>query len=184
MTPARTPTRTTLAALGLCGLFGLSGACDPTRPDAEPPAPVASTVPVQAPVLPADHLAPGELLEGTEQAFGITLPRGMHVDDTFAKVVYASGPMGLKPLVDYLRAHLQGGDLSEGEWSATFNHVYAPGRSDPLLSVHIGTARDVVRVEFRDVTPPDLPSLPDDAARYRRAGLTPSGRVLDPTHLD
>jgi hypothetical protein len=187
--PAAAPARTgvgavtaaiTSAAFAACSLCG---ACDATRTNAEP-APMASSVPVSAPVLPADHLAPGELLEGTEQAFGVTLPEGMHVDDTFATVIYASGPMTLKPLVDYFRGHLQGGDLSAGEWSATFEHVFAPGKSEPPLSVHIGTARDVVRVEIRDETPPELPPLPDDPARYRRAGLTPTGRVLDPTHLD
>jgi hypothetical protein len=162
---------------------GLGAACNSARTTNDPP-PAASTVPVKAPALPADHLAPDELLEGSAQVFGITLPQGMKVDATFTKLAYASGPVALHPLVDYFRARLQNGGLREGEGSATFEHVTAPGKSEPALTVHLGTFGDVVRVVIRDETVPVLPPLPDDPARFKRAGLTPSGRVLDPTHLD
>jgi hypothetical protein len=61
--------------------------------------------------------------------------------------------------------------------------VTAPGKDHPL-SVHITKVFDSARVEIQDVTPPPVPQLPDDTARWKRVGLTPSGRVLDPTHLD
>ena len=47
--------------------------------------PTASAVPV-------DHLATGELLEGSAKAFGLVLPRGVRIDAAFSDVVYASGP--------------------------------------------------------------------------------------------
>jgi hypothetical protein len=167
----------------LAGACAVCAACK-ASPSTYQPDPSEGTVPVLAPVLPADHLAPGELLEGTEQAFGVTLPQGMRIDESFSKVTYASGPVGLHALVEYFRGHLRDGDLREGEWSATFDHVTAPGKPEPPLSIHMASSRDVVRVEIRDETVPVLPPLPDDAARYKRAGLTPSGSLLDPTHLD
>jgi len=37
---------------------------------------------------------------------------------------------------------------------------------------------------IRDTTPPKGPPLPDENARWKQVGLTPSGRLVDPTHLD
>lgn len=141
-------------------------------------------MPMTAPTLPADHLGSGELLEGSEHAFGVTLPVGLKVDEVFSKVAYASGSLPVHSLVDYFRARLHDGDLREGEASATFDHVTAPGSPEPPLSIHIVQVRESVRIEIRDETPPVLPPLPDEAARWKRAGLTPTGRILDPTHLD
>jgi hypothetical protein len=36
----------------------------------------------------------------------------------------------------------------------------------------------------RDVTPPPVPSGETDEDRWRRAGLRPDGRLLDPKHME
>ena len=57
---------------------------------------------------------------------------------------------------------------------------------DKLLVVSVKPAPGAVgmtQIEVRDVTPTKAPELPDEAARWRAAGLTPEGRVLDPTKL-
>jgi hypothetical protein len=141
-------------------------------------------VAVTPPVLPADHLADGELLEGTAIALGVTLPRGIKIDETFGTTVYASGSVRLHPFVEYLRAHLKDGELREGEASATFKDVTPAGKDGPRLTIHLGRVRDYIQVDMHDETPPVLPPLPDDAARWKRVGLTPSGRIMDPHHLD
>ena len=140
---------------------------------------VLSTTPV-----PADHLAPGELLEGTDKAFEVTLPRGLHVDGRFADLVVTSGPFTVPQLVGYFRPRVQSGDLSEGPASATFDRVTTLGHPERPLSVHITRAGDGSHVDIRDVTPPALPPLPDVTARWKHVGLTPTGRLVDPTHLD
>lgn len=175
MSPAR-------LALLLAG--ALAAACNATRTADMDPAGDGGGVPVKPPVIPADHLAAGELLEGSEEAYGIKLPQGVVVNEAFSKETDASGAVALHPLVDYFRAHVHDGDLREGDSSATFEHVTAPGRPEPLLQIHLAMSRDVIKIVIRDETPPVLPPLPDDAARFKRAGLTPSGRILDPTHLD
>jgi hypothetical protein len=134
--------------------------------------------------MPVDHLAPGELVEGTEQAFGVKLPRGMHIEAAFVDVVYAQGPALLHPAVEYFRARLRDGGLHEGERAAMFEHVHVPGKPGVELSLRVEPATGGLRVVLRDTTPAVLPVLPDDGARRRAVGLTPEGRLLDPTHLD
>ncbi|HEY1693512.1 MAG TPA: hypothetical protein VGG39_15195 [Polyangiaceae bacterium] len=136
-------------------------------------------------VVPVDHLAPDELVEGTQKAFGVPLPRGLEVQESFPDVVHASGEMSVHALVTYFRARLQGGSVREGERSATFEHVTAAGAPpDTELMVHVAVAPghtlvDVAATPIRHVTP-----APDEASRWRAVGLTPQGKVLDKTHLE
>jgi hypothetical protein len=173
-----------VASATVVAFAALTGACrrgSPTGGDGPPP--TASAAAFTAPTPPVDHLAPDELLEGTDKAFGVTLPRGLKIDGNFADVIMISGAVSLHPLVAYLRGHLQNGDLREGDSSATFDHVTAPGSERPL-SVHILRVGQGVHVDIRDMTPVVLPPMPDEAARWKHVGLTPTGRLLDPTHLD
>jgi hypothetical protein len=171
------------AAAAIVGFTGLAACARAEPPTEQGPAPQVVAAP--APVTPVDHLAPGELVEGTEHAFGLTLPRNLHVDDSFADVIYATGDVGIHPLAKYFRTRLEGGSLREDDTSATFDHVRVPGRPERELHVRIGNAAGgKVRTEIRDSTPPPAPNLPDEAARWRAVGLTPQGKVLDPVHVD
>ncbi|MGA2448659.1 MAG: hypothetical protein ABTD50_08290 [Polyangiaceae bacterium] len=140
--------------------------------------------PAQAAAVPIDHLAPGELLEGPEQAFGIALPRGIGVDGAFSRVVHASGRGSVSALTKYFEARVSGGEFRDGPESATFEHVRSPTRPDRDLRIHIRAWGSGVTVEVRDVTPPPTPDLPNEAARWRQVGLTPDGKLADPTHLE
>jgi len=157
--------------------------CARTPPDESRP---TSAIAPQAELAPppVDHLAPGELLEGTARAFGLTLPRDLHVDATFADVIYASGEGSIHPMTKYFRARLEGGSLEENDSAATFDRVRIPGATGRDFHIHIGPSIHGVRVEIRDSTRPPAPDLPDEAARWRNVGLTPQGRLLEPTHLD
>jgi hypothetical protein len=173
-----------LAAAGFAAVVALAACHRSPAPDSAP-APVASAAAVSAAAAPADHLGPGELLEGTDKAFDVTLPRGLRTDAAFSSVVYTSGALELHALTTYLAARLQGGDLREGATSATFDRVTAKDKPARLLNIHIATTTGQgVHVDIRDVTPLPGPPLPDEAARWKRVGLTPSGRLIDPTHLD
>jgi hypothetical protein len=156
-----------------------------SREQAPAVAEATSAAEVEAP--PVDHLAPGELVEGTQQAFGVTLPREVVVDESFVDAVYASGPATLDALVPYFRSRLEGGTAHQGPTTATFEHTRARGKADRAavdVLVRVTSAPGGARVEIRNTTPPPAPVLPDQAARWRQVGLTPEGRIADPSHLD
>ena len=160
-----------------------SGCGKPSETKGDAPASRLDTPQASAP--PVDHLGPNELVEGPDRVFGVPLPRGLAVEQRLADTVYASGPMTVHALVLYLRPRLQGGSLRESERVATFDHVTAPGlppRTD--LSIHLAVAVNKTRVEISSTTTPPAPELPDVPSRWRQVGLTPNGKILDPTHLD
>jgi hypothetical protein len=169
-------------------LFALAAACHRRAPPDDAPQDQAGAIaPLPAAstsTTPADHLGPDELVEGSQQAFGIMLPRVMEVKGSFADVVYATGHASVHALAQYFRARLQDGSMREGARAATFEHVKVRGKPGPELLVRIGTARDGASVEIRNSTPPNAPLLPDEGTRWRQVGLTPHGRLADPTHLD
>lgn len=135
---------------------------------------------------PLDHLAPDELVEGTEQAFGLTLPRGVHVESSDKGDVRAVGLVSIHALVKYLRQHVQESDLDEGDRYADLHKVKLHGKPGALYEMHLAPAGDLrgTSLLVQDVTPLSLPDLPNDTERWKAVGLTPNGKVLDPTHLD
>lgn len=162
-------------------MAGLAACARTPQADESQPSPSAVPAPAVAPV---DHLAPGELVEGDARAFGLVLPRDLHVEAAVMDVVYSGGPIGVHPLAKYFRAHLEGGSLNEDDTSATFEHVRIPATPDREFRVHVGRSPNGSRVEILDTTRPPAPDLPDEAARWRAVGLTPEGRPILPTHVD
>jgi hypothetical protein len=175
---------------GVCGVAALAvaalaaGCGKPSAPPGDPRPDVSTLAPL-ASTPPADHLGPDELLEGTERAFGVALPRGLTVDQRYPDTVYASGPMTVHALVLYFGPRLQGGSLRESATVATFERVSAPGLpADTELTIHLAVAVGKTTVAISATTYPPAPVLPDEASRWRQVGLTPNGKILDPTHLD
>jgi hypothetical protein len=172
-----------LLAIPYAGVLAIPLAgCRSASHDATPATAAPSTVRADPP--PSDHLAEGELLESEARAFDLRLPQGLRVEGSFADVVFAGGPLSVHPLVQYFRPRLVGGDLREGETSATFQHVQVATKPGRQLMIHIVAGRRETRVEVRDETRPPAPNLPNEAARWRAVGLTPDGHLIDPTHLD
>ena len=173
-------------AAAVVALMALSGCKQPARAnDFQQQGDGASaSSQTEATPAPVDHLGPGELLEGPVHVFGLPLPRGTTVKGTFADVAYASGQASVQSFAHYFRARLQGGTLREGPGLATFEHGKVPGKPGMELSVRIAAAPDGSSIEIRDSTPPPAPALPDEPSRWRQVGLTPQGRLADPTHLD
>jgi hypothetical protein len=166
-------------ALALAG----SGCSKASVATGDAPASRLDTPPPSTP--PVDHLGPNELVEGTDRAFGVPLPRGLAVEQRYPDFVYATGSMPVHALVLYFRARLQGGALRESETVATFEHVTVAGLPPNTdLLIHLTAMLSGTRVEMSSTTHPPAPDLPDVAARWRQVGLTPNGKVLDPTHLD
>ena len=125
-------------------------------------------------------------MEGKDAAFGVVLPRGLAVDERFVDVVHASGPMSVHSLVAYFRPRLTGGAFREGDRSATFDHVSAPGApadTDLTLHVSVGPGKTLVDVAATPIHhAPELGAMSDEE-RWKQEGLSPNGRPLDPQHM-
>jgi hypothetical protein len=174
--------RTLPARVALCVL--VAAACRAAPAETETTTHDETATSVIESAAPLDHLAPGELLEGAEHAFGVVLPRNVAIRGAFVDVVYASGSGSVEDVARYFRARLRGGSVREGPLASTFEHVTAPGRPEVDLQVRVMADRGQTSVEIRDTTAAPVPVLPDEASRWKQVGLTPSGRLADPTHLD
>lgn len=136
-------------------------------------------------VKPVDHLAPGELVEGTDKAFGLVLPKVMKVERSFDDVVFAIGLAPVDSLSKYVESHVREGTIKDTPDGRVFDKVKVPGETK-LLRVVISPPPlgGGTRLQVRDVTPPPPnDTLPDEEARWRAVGMKPNGEPLDRTKL-
>jgi hypothetical protein len=160
-----------------------SAACD--RGEASP-APAVEVTPGTATPAPAprDHLVPGELIEGTERAFGLTLPRGSTVESAFAQQVVAGCRSKATDVANYIRPRVSMGTVAVGAASTIFERVQVPTDPGRELVIRVeDAALGGSRITVRDVTPPPVDPNLTDEQRWRQAGMAGGGRVADPTHL-
>jgi hypothetical protein len=137
---------------------------------------------------PVDALAPGELAEGAELAFGVPLPRVMVVERRFYDAVFATGSVSAEHLVNYLRKRFTVGSTQTGPAKTFLSEVTpkVPGSDAGSVVLRIevtsrGSATDLI---IKDVTPPPVEQGLTEEERWRRHGLTKDGQVLDPTKLE
>lgn len=133
---------------------------------------------------PPDHLGEGELLEGTEKVFGLTLPRDVKVDSRFIDLAYASGPPRPDAVANYIRGRVRFGTVHIGAANTLFEKVQLPDAPGREISIRVsaGDSGRGCSIELRDVTPPK-PLEGSEADKWRAVGLTPDGKLLDPQHL-
>jgi hypothetical protein len=163
-----------VVGLGLLGAVCLVS-CDRPRADAAP-APSAAA---------RDKLGPDELIDGPLHAFELKLPAGMVIREAFTTVVYAWGPIDPMKLANYLRGQVKGGTISVGAAATVFEQVTVPANAGRLLRVRVESAGQgrASQLEVRDITPPRQAPAADDAERWKRVGMSPDGKLLDPSHL-
>lgn len=143
---------------------------------------------------PPDHLAPSEVVESKERAFGLPLPRQSRVEARFAQSVHVVSSLTSDELASFVRARVTAtpnapvpaGGPATGP--TVLERVVPREDSTKQISVEVRAIRtgDGMRSEMivRDTTPPPAdPSLSNEE-RWRRAGLKPDGTLLDPKKLE
>jgi hypothetical protein len=131
---------------------------------------------------PVDHLAPGELVEGKETAFGVALPRAIDRTKTLSPSFYGRVHAPPNAVLAYFQARLTGGKLiKEPGGTLVIDQAHA---ADPkvVLMLRVDREDGASRIELRDVTPPAPELHATDEERWSAAGLKPNGAV-DPTKL-
>jgi len=149
----------------------------------------ASAAPSAKPKPPVDRLAPGEITEGTDAVYGITLPLGMKVIAHFPKIAHAIGDVGPEDVANYLRDRVDVSHVELGAVATVFPDARVKGGdSKVILRIEvIPIGRDRTKLVIKDVSPPSEPVTTDDgltdAERWRRAGYNPDGTLLNPNKL-
>lgn len=174
-------TRRRLIAVALASL-ALSGASACKRKEEQaPPAPAPSAAPS------ADRLAPGEIPEGRDHAFTLPLPLHATVKARFAGSVHVASTHTQEELANFVRARVTEGKSSSGTTETRFEKVVVT--KDPSRRLTIDIRRPAMAGEYRsqmvidDVTPvPEEPGLTDED-RWKKAGMTPDGKLIDRNQL-
>jgi hypothetical protein len=168
-----------LAAFVSASLFGCKGSDE----DVVKARAAASGAPVAASAAPVDHLAPGELVEGKEVAYGVALPRDADRIKTVAPSVYGHVRAAPSAVQAYFQARVSGGKVTRDPLgsSITIDQAHA---ADPNVALYIRIDHDPdgARFEVRDATPPPPELHANDEERWRANGLKPNG-AIDPTTL-
>jgi hypothetical protein len=134
---------------------------------------------------PVDRLAPGELGAGKANVFGFRVPRGMRVEAVFSDAAHLSGRVDPMALASYVRDRVVTGHVEVAAARTTFPAVRIRG-GDPkrVYRIEIVPHSAQTRLVLRDVTPkPSVEGL-SEAERWRQAGMTPKGELLDPKSLE
>lgn len=171
--PSRRPP---LALAGLALVLGVGAACK-ERPQQEAPAAVA---PAPAP----DRVEPGQLLEGDQAVFGLALPESTKLLAVFRESASAEGPYAPEDLAVFLKSRLEVSHVEMAGTKILFPKARVKGNADRFLRVEILRAGTGSELRVRDVTPPPAEKGLSEEERWRKAGLTPSGQLLDPNGME
>jgi hypothetical protein len=146
------------------------------------PSPSASALPKTP-----DRLAPDELEEGQTHLFGLKLPASMRVEARFLDSGHATGPIAPEKLANFVRKRVE---VRHVELAAS-RTVFAKARikgGDPSKHYRIEVipkGRETkLFVELSNPPKPPAPQGISEAERWKRAGLTPDGKMINPQELE
>jgi len=116
------------------------------------PGPAPSVAASVAP--PVDHLAPGELPEGTQKVFGLVLPEGFAIAGLFADEAHAFGKYPQEDVSNYVRERVDVKRAELGAVGTIFPRVHLRG-SDPsrLYRIEVGPSTQATMLTIKDITP-------------------------------
>jgi hypothetical protein len=137
---------------------------------------------------PPDHLSAGEVVEGSERAFGLPLPRASRVAARFTTSTHVTSTVTPEQLANFVRARVKEGTVTPGTSSTRLEGVIPRDDKNKRLTIDVRPLRgtDGTRSEMviQDTTPPPFDPKLTDEQRWNKAGLTPDGRLLDPKHVE
>lgn len=164
--------------LVLVAALAASG-CRSKEREAPAPSPSATRAP--------DRLTEGEIPEGRERAFTLPLPLHSAIKARFGRSIHIASPHTREELSRFVLARIKDGKTSTAGNTTQYEKVLVSKDPSKTLSIHIRSAalggEYKSQMVVEDVTPmPEEPGL-TDADRWRKAGLTPEGKLIDPKHM-
>jgi hypothetical protein len=139
----------------------------------------------QAPATTPDGLKPNEPVLGTEKAFGIPVPRDLHVKARFSKAVHLAGHAKAADLTEYFRGYVLVDHLELSGTETIFPLVRIKGANDKrvfrITISEIGKNDSEVVIE--DVTPPPIAPGLTEEQRWEQVGMNPDGTLKNRLQL-
>jgi len=130
---------------------------------------------------PVDRLAPDELAAGNAEVFGFVVPREMYVEQRYKEATHLLGPVKPDALANYVRERVVVSHVEIGAARTIFPDArIKAGAPDRVYELDVIPEPGNTRLVIRDTTPPKVEPGLSDEERWRKAGLTPQGRPLDP----
>lgn len=158
-------------------------ACASCRRRPPPAPPDESATP--APSGPVDQLAPGELAEGKDKLFGFPVPRRMKITARFGDEAFATGDIAMEDVANYVRARVNAEHIETGPTKTLFTGVKMKRDPDSKqLNIEVlwrGPTRTELTLYDASKAKPD-PNVTLEQ-RSKDVGVTPDGKLVDPTHL-
>lgn len=164
-----------LAAAAFVAAAVLSGCKRKPSDQSSPPSP------------PTDSLAKGEAVEGPDKAYALPLPRFARITFRGQSSVTVTSSLTPEELVNFVRARVKGGEVTTGSGATRLASVVVASEPQRVLTIEIRAVAPITgarsQMIVNDTTPPpDDPKLTEEE-RWKKAGLTPQGKILDPKQL-
>ena len=159
----------------MVALLGAAASCRDSKPtEQQTTAPAAADA---SAVLP-DSTDGNELAEGKEEAFGLRLPRGVYIAARMDDAVYARGKLGFEASANYVRQRVVAKRVDTGPAKTVFVDAAIKAKPDRLVQVEVLMRSRGVEIIVRDKTRKPADKGLTQKERWKRAGLTPDGKVL------
>lgn len=129
-----------------------------------------------------DRLAPMELVEGAEKAYGLSMPRELKISFRFPKAIHAEGAASGEAVANFIRARVKDGEIRVGASETLFDGVRVPADPGRVLRVRVSSERGSCKVVVEDATPPEVKGTTEE--RMRNVGLTPDGKLIDDKRIE
>jgi hypothetical protein len=157
----------------VCVALAATQGCKKKEPEAvlDAPAPSASVAP--------DRVGPGELIEGELVVWGFRAPRDLTMVSKFPTSAVLDGQASLAQLEEYVRLRVKTHHVEVTPQKSVFpNSKINGGDPDRTYRFELIPQGSKIRLRIDDITPPPPPPPAPEEERWRRAGVTPSGKPI------
>ena len=140
-----------------------------------------SQAPPPEPILRSrlDTAAPGEMAEGKQMAFDFPVPRELEIEANFSDMVSAVGEVSFEDLTNYVRQRVETTQIETGPAKTVFLNAALKAKPKRRLFIEVSRNGGRVALLIRDKTRKPAEQGLTEAERWRRAGLTPQGEMID-----
>lgn len=113
--------------------------------------------------------------------FGLVVPRDLRIVRRFSESIIATGAPSAEQVANYVRPRVNAATVEIGPARTIFDSARVKGdeHEDKLLRIEVIQHSSRTELVVKDMTPVPIDEGLTEEERWRRAGLSPSGKQLD-----